>query len=73
MTVGGVLVWGAGRVIAGANDVPGAPEALNVISSAASWIGAAAVAVGALLALAMIAALLSGRGRQHDREEDLNR
>ncbi|MFI6883835.1 hypothetical protein [Streptosporangium canum] len=53
--------------------MPDAPGALNVISSAASWIGAASVAVGALLALAMIAALLSGRGRQHGRAEDLNR
>ncbi|GAA5771615.1 hypothetical protein Aros01_08154 [Streptosporangium roseum] len=64
---------GAGRVIAGAGDVPDAPEALNVISSAASWISAAAVAVGVLLALAMIAALLIGRSRQDGREEDLNR
>ncbi|MER5426350.1 hypothetical protein [Streptosporangium roseum] len=53
--------------------MPGAPGALNVISSAASWIGAAAVAVGALLALTMITALLIGRSRQHGREGDLNR
>ncbi|MET8339571.1 hypothetical protein [Streptosporangium canum] len=73
MTVGGVLVWGAGRVIAGAGDVPDAPGALNVVSSAVSWIGAAAVAAGALLALAMITVLLIGRSRRHGREGDLNR
>ncbi|MET8389919.1 hypothetical protein ABZV14_43755 [Streptosporangium canum] len=53
--------------------MPDAPGALNVVSSAVSWIGAAAVAAGALLALAMITVLLIGRSRRHGREGDLNR